>query len=216
MGVETWMPFLGKHCETNLAFNHTQTFVLKSASIAIFASGSGSNAEAIIRYFSGHPTIKVAAVFTNNQEAGVISRAHRLNIPCFVFSNAQFESGDLILGELSALGITHLVLAGFLRKVPVTIISQFPVVNIHPALLPKYGGKGMYGAHVHRAVLAAGEVETGISIHRVNEHYDEGGLLFQATYRIQPYDTPETLATAIHQLEHRHFAEQIEKWINNQ
>ncbi len=175
--------------------------------IAIFASGSGSNAENIINYFKNDTKNVVKIVFCNKPDAYVLERAKRLNVPTFVFGRDEFYHSDLVLNELNRLGIDLIVLAGFLWKVPDAIIDTYQnrVINIHPALLPSYGGKGMYGMKVHEAVIAAGEKESGITIHYVNNHYDEGAAIFQAKCEIVPEDTPETLATKVHALEYEYF-----------
>ena len=177
--------------------------------IAIFASGSGSNAENIINYFKNDTENVVKIVFCNKPDAYVLERAKRLSVPTFVF--------DLVLNELKRLDIDLIVLAGFLWKVPDAIIDAYPdrVINIHPALLPSYGGKGMYGMKVHEAVIAAGEKESGITIHHVDNHYDEGTTIFQAKCDIVPGDTPETLATKVHALEYEHFPRVIKDVLDN-
>ena len=181
--------------------------------IAIFASGSGSNAENIINYFKNDSENVVKIVFCNNPDAYVLERAKRLNVPTIVFGRDEFYHSDVVLNELKRLDIDLIVLAGFLWKVPEAIIDAYPnrVINIHPALLPSYGGKGMYGMKVHEAVIAAGEKESGITIHYVNDHYDEGATIFQAKCTIVPEDTPETLATKVHALEYEYFPGVIEK-----
>ena len=181
--------------------------------IAIFASGSGSNAENIINYFKNDSENVVKIVFCNNTDDYVLERAKRLNVPTIVFGRDEFYHSDVVLNELKRLDIDLIVLAGFLWKVPEAIIDAYPnrVINIHPALLPSYGGKGMYGMKVHEAVIAAGEKESGITIHYVNDHYDEGATIFQAKCTIVPEDTPETLATKVHALEYEYFPGVIEK-----
>lgn len=181
--------------------------------IAIFASGSGSNAENIINYFKNDTENVVKIVFCNKPDAYVLERAKRLNVPTFVFGREEFFHSDLVLNELKRLDIDLIVLAGFLWKVPDAIIDAYQnrVINIHPALLPSYGGKGMYGMKVHEAVIAAGEKESGITIHHVNNHYDEGATIFQAKCEIVPGDTPETLATKVHALEYEHFPRVIKE-----
>lgn len=183
--------------------------------IAIFASGSGSNAEEIIRYFKHHSSIEVVLVLSNNADALVLQRAARLNVPSCIFNKAQFRESDEVINWLKKAGVTHVVLAGFLWLVPNNLIHAFPnhIVNIHPALLPKFGGKGMYGAKVHEAVKAAGETETGITIHLVNEHYDEGEILFQTSCGVTSQDSPTAIAAKVNQLEYRHYPVVIEKWI---
>ena len=181
--------------------------------IAIFASGSGSNAENIINYFQNDAENVVKIVFCNKPNAYVLERAKRLNVPTFVFGREDFYHSDMVLSELKRLDIDMIVLAGFLWKVPNAIIEAYRerVVNIHPALLPSYGGKGMYGMKVHESVIAAGEKESGITIHYVNDHYDEGATIFQARCEITPEDTPDTLAEKVHALEYEHFPRVIKE-----
>ena len=181
--------------------------------IAIFASGSGSNAENIINYFQNDAENVVKIVFCNKPNAYVLERAKRLNVPTFVFGREDFYHSDMVLNELKRLDIDMIVLAGFLWKVPDAIIEAYRerVVNIHPALLPSYGGKGMYGMKVHESVIAAGEKESGITIHYVNDHYDEGATIFQARCEITPEDTPDTLAEKVHALEYEHFPRVIQE-----
>lgn len=183
--------------------------------IAIFASGSGTNAEEIIRHFQNHPTIRVGLLLSNNPDAYALERARKYGIETLVFNRLQFRESDDVLRVLIEKNISHLVLAGFLWLLPQNLIHYFPhrIVNIHPALLPKFGGKGMYGSKVHEAVKAAGEKETGITIHEVNEKYDEGKILFQKSLPIAATDTPESIAQKIHQLEHAHFPSVVEKWV---
>ena len=183
--------------------------------IAIFASGSGTNAERIMEHFRDHPSIRVALVLTNNPSAGVLERAGRFGVPAYVFDREQFTKTDEVLGVLKQYGVTMVVLAGFLWLVPANILRAYEgrILNIHPALLPRFGGKGMYGARVHEAVIAAGETESGITIHRVNERYDEGAIIFQGRCRVMEGDTPDTLAGRIHELEYRYYAEVIENAI---
>ena len=185
----------------------------KHHTILIFASGSGTNAEQIIRHFSPIIDVKVAGVYTNNPSAFVIERAKELNVPTFVFSREQLNDPNALLAELKDKNPNLIVLAGFLWKIPPHIVDAFPdkIINIHPSLLPKFGGKGMFGRHVHQAVIDAKERESGISIHYVNSQYDEGAIIFQAKTTVDPQETPESLAQKIHKLEHQHFSEQIEK-----
>ena len=181
--------------------------------IAVFASGNGSNAENIIRYFKDNEEIRVALVLSNNKNAYVHTRAKNLGVPSYTFSKDEFDKGDPVLQKLQEYRIDFIVLAGFLLKVPEPILKAYPqrIVNIHPALLPKYGGKGMYGDRVHKAVIQAGEKESGITIHWVNEHYDEGEIIFQARCPVLPSDTPEELAQRIHKLEYEYYPQIIEK-----
>jgi phosphoribosylglycinamide formyltransferase-1 len=181
--------------------------------IAIFASGAGSNAQKIIEYFQNHSSIKVALIVSNKKEAGVLSIATKNNIPFIIIDKETFFKGDGYIGELQHRSINFIVLAGFLWKIPNSLIAAFPdkILNIHPALLPNYGGKGMYGHFVHEAVIAAKEKESGITIHFVDEQYDHGNTIFQAKCSVSSTDTPDSLAQKIHQLEHQYFAPVIEK-----
>lgn len=183
--------------------------------IAIFASGAGSNAEKIIEYLAHHSSLQVALIVCNKTGAGVLSIAEKHHIPSLLINKETFFGGDAYVGVLKEYGINFIVLAGFLWKIPVTLINAYPgkIINIHPALLPKYGGKGMYGMRVHESVIAAGEKESGITIHYVNEHFDEGEPIFQASCAVDEYDTPDSLAQKIHALEHAHFPQVIEKLI---
>lgn len=178
--------------------------------IVLFASGSGTNAENIILHFNKKNLGTVVAVFSNNPNAKVLERAEKLNVPTVVFSKEEF-TGDKVLQKLNSFQPDLIVLAGFLLKFPQNIIEAYPnkIINIHPALLPKYGGKGMYGMNVHRAIIENKEKETGISIHFVNEHYDEGNIIFQKTVTLSGSETPEEIAEKVHQLEHQYFPEVI-------
>jgi phosphoribosylglycinamide formyltransferase-1 len=180
--------------------------------IAIFASGNGSNVENITKYFQNHATVEISLVLTNNPNAYVIERAKNLGIKSLVFSKTEFLENDKILHYLKENDIKLIVLAGFLLKIPENIIKVFPdkIINIHPALLPKYGGKGMYGDKVHRAVVKNKETESGITIHYVNEYYDEGEIIFQAKCAVLPNDSYEDVAAKIHKLEYEHFPKVIE------
>jgi phosphoribosylglycinamide formyltransferase-1 len=183
--------------------------------IAIFASGSGTNAENIINYFSKAKTAEVAIIMSNKADAYVLERAKKFNIPAFVFTSKQLQDTNIIVEKLIDCKIDYLILAGFLLKIPDNILRLYPnkIFNIHPALLPKYGGKGMFGNFVHEKVIREKEKESGISIHFVNEKYDEGEIIFQAKCKVDATDTPETLAAKIHELEHKYFAEVIERVI---
>lgn len=183
--------------------------------IAVFASGSGTNAENIARYFTSRPDVKVQLVLTNNSEAGVISRMEPFQIPVMYFTNKDFREAQSILDVLKKNEIDLIVLAGFMNKIADPILHAYPnrIVNIHPALLPKYGGKGMYGMYVHEAVIEAKEKESGITIHHVNEHYDEGQIIFQASCPVLPEDTPDDLAQRVHQLEYEHFPPVIDRFL---
>ena len=179
----------------------------------LFASGNGSNAEQIINYFKNSENAKVIAIFSNKSDAKVLDRAKNHNISSVVFSKAQLNEG-YVLEKLQQFQPDLIVLAGFLLKFPESLLKVYPkVINIHPALLPKYGGKGMYGMNVHQAVLDNKEIETGITIHYVNEHYDEGEFIFQKAVNIQACNTPEEIAHKIHELEHQYFPEVIGKLI---
>ncbi len=185
--------------------------------IAIFASGSGSNAEAIARHFQASSDVQVSLILTNNSEAGVIKRGRRLHIPVVVFDRYAFYETDRILELLLNQKIDLVVLAGFMMLIPEKLIHAFPkkMVNIHPALLPKYGGKGMYGHFVHEAVVAAGEQQSGITIHLVNEVYDEGKIIFQATCDLEASDKPDDVARKVQMLEHEHYPVVIEDLVSN-
>jgi len=174
--------------------------------IALFASGSGSNVENIIRYFSNSIELDFPFVISNRSEAYVHERAKSLRVPSYFFRKDDFENGE-VLKFLQEGKIDMIVLAGFLLKIPDNILKAYPdrVINIHPALLPKFGGKGMYGSHVHKAVVESGETETGITIHFANENYDEGRIIFQAACQVFPDDSPDDVAAKVHALEHEHF-----------
>jgi phosphoribosylglycinamide formyltransferase 1 len=186
--------------------------------IAIFASGKGSNTQNIIDYFRHSQSVKVALVGSNKPEAGVLAIAREEKIPALLIEKEKFFRGDAYLGELREKKIDVIVLAGFLWKLPSRLIHAYPkrIINIHPALLPKFGGKGMYGAHVHQAVLDAREKQSGITIHFVDELYDHGQIIFQATCPVDPSDTAESLADKIRSLERAHFPRVIEQWIGMQ
>jgi phosphoribosylglycinamide formyltransferase 1 len=183
--------------------------------LAVFASGKGTNAQEIINRFRGHHKLRVSLIVSNKSEAGVLDIAKREGIETLLIDRERFIKGDGFVPVLKDKEIDWIILAGFLWKVPVSLIQAYPnhIINIHPALLPKYGGKGMYGHFVHEAVIKASEKESGITIHLVDEHYDHGQTIFQATCVVEPADTPETLAEKIHVLEHRHYPEIIEKLI---
>lgn len=185
--------------------------------LAIYASGSGTNAEALFRYFQGHSSIRVGLVVTNNPNAGVRAKAEAAGIPCVLLPLAAVKEGHLQRDILQAWQIDAIALAGYLKLVPAALVQAFPdrIFNIHPALLPKFGGAGMYGLNVHRAVLAAGEPESGCTIHLVNEHYDEGRILAQGRVTVQPGWTPEALQQAVLEQEHRLFGPTIEKYLIN-
>lgn len=183
--------------------------------IVIFASGSGSNAERIYEYFTDNQEVEVSLILSNNPQAGVLDRAKRLKIPYIVFDRISFYKTDFIKNLIKEINPDAIILAGFLWKFPENIIIDFPnkIINIHPSLLPKYGGKGMYGMNVHRAVIENAENQSGITIHFVNEHYDEGKIIAQYRTEILPEDTAETLAQKIHLLEYEHFPKTIEAFL---
>ncbi|WNH08765.1 phosphoribosylglycinamide formyltransferase [Thalassobellus suaedae] len=184
--------------------------------IVIFASGSGTNAENLIKFFHNTEDASVIQVLTNNPHAKVLDRCKTLHVSALSFNKIAFTKTDDVLNILKASQPDLIVLAGFLWKFPENILNAFPnkVVNVHPALLPKYGGKGMYGMHVHKAIVDNNEVETGITIHYVNEHYDEGAIIFQATCEVNTNDTAETVAAKIHELEMEHFPKVVEKLLS--
>jgi len=179
--------------------------------IAIFASGSGTNAQNIIEYFKSSRDIQVDSLWSNSEDAYALIRAEKLGIETFTFDRDEFYNSIEILEELSDRKVDMIVLAGFLWLVPNYLTEEFVTINIHPALLPKYGGKGMYGKYVHEAVLKNKDKESGITIHFVNDRYDSGGIIFQATCPVMPNDTPDTLAERIHKLEYEHFPRVIEE-----
>ena len=180
--------------------------------ILLFASGAGSNVENIIQYFKNNPDVKIAGVFSNNSNAIVLDKAKKHNVPTFIFNREQLTEG-FVLDKMAEFKPDLVVLAGFLWKIPQEIVYAYPnkIINIHPALLPKYGGKGMYGIKVHQTVLANKEKETGITIHYVNEHYDEGEFIFQQKVAIEDCTSADEIANKIHELEHKHFPKIIEK-----
>jgi len=186
--------------------------------IAIFASGSGSNAENIARYFDGKNKVEIVLILANKPDAYVLERARNLNIPSFVFTKKEMDNSSVVLDALKSSGAEWIVLAGFLLKVPQNLLAAFPnrIVNIHPALLPRFGGKGMYGDRVHQSVVESGEKESGITIHFVNEHYDEGAVIFQARCEVLPTDTADDVASKVHALEYAHFPQVIEQLIDAQ
>ena len=184
--------------------------------IVLFASGNGSNAENIMAHFEKSGQGTVVGMFTNNSHAKVIERAKKFHVPTYIFNKTEL-SDDTILNNLQELQPDLIVLAGFLLKFPVHIINAFPnkIINIHPALLPNYGGKGMYGMNVHNAILENKEKETGITIHYVNEHYDEGEFIFQKSVNIEDCKTAEEIAHKIHELEHQYFPTVISEVLNS-
>lgn len=185
--------------------------------IAIFASGSGTNAENIIKFFKENKKIEISLIFSNNKNAYAIQRAINQNIKYHIFSRPDFYGSDNILRILQDNNIDFIILAGFLWLIPENLIEAFPnkIINIHPALLPKYGGKGMYGMKVHESVVENKEKETGISIHYVNKEYDKGDIIFQAKCSVSPNDTPEDVAKKVHELEYTHFPKVIENLLKS-
>ncbi len=181
--------------------------------VVIFASGSGSNAENLIKFFQNSDNVSVVQILTNNPHAKVLERAKRLKISALSFNRVAFTQTNDVLNILEISNPDLIILAGFLWKFPENILNKFPnkVINVHPALLPKFGGKGMYGMHVHEAVVKNKETETGITIHYVNENYDEGATIFQAKCEVLPTDTAENIAAKIHELEMEHFPKVVEK-----
>lgn len=206
---KVWSRMSGK--KTNTEHQHL-------VRIAIFASGAGSNAKKIIEYFNNSKDIQIGLIVCNNPAAGVLAIAAANNIRVLILERERFSKGDGYLPELKRPGINFIVLAGFLWKLPPVLINAYPkkIINIHPALLPKYGGKGMYGHHVHDAVIANKEKQSGISIHFADERYDHGEIIFQATCDLTDADTPETLAQKIHLLEHQHYPAVIEAVLKKQ
>jgi len=181
--------------------------------MVIFASGDGTNAENIIRYFHDNEMVEVVSVYSENASARVHHRAKRLGIPSITFPKESLSGGTSVLKKLAEDGADFIVLAGFLKKIPDAILRAYPkkILNIHPALLPKHGGKGMYGMRVHQAVVAAGDTESGITIHFINDRYDEGQVVFQARCPVAPTDTPEDVATKVHALEYAHYPAVLER-----
>ncbi|MEZ4907488.1 MAG: phosphoribosylglycinamide formyltransferase [Saprospiraceae bacterium] len=185
---------------------------MKERNIAIFASGAGTNADNIIRTFKD-TNIKVSAIVSNNPNAGVVNIASSYDIPCIIVSNKLELYSDFLISTFAKLNIDLIVLAGFLRKIPKKMIDKYPkqIINIHPALLPKYGGKGMYGSIIHRLVKENGETKTGITIHYVNDKYDEGEVVFQSEFLIDVNDSVADIEKKIHAMEYKHFPEVISR-----
>jgi phosphoribosylglycinamide formyltransferase-1 len=184
--------------------------------IAVFASGTGSNARRLMDYFSSVAGAKIKLLLTDNPNAGAIEHARIMNVPARVFDKNELYASQSIVDLLQSENISWIALAGFLRLVPPNLIRAFPrrIVNIHPALLPKYGGKGMYGMNVHQAVIRAGEKLSGITIHYVNEEYDSGDIIFKAALEIADSETPESLAERIHELEYKYFPTVLEQLVS--
>jgi len=185
--------------------------------LAIFASGNGSNAEEIIKYFNNKPEVEVSLILSNKPDAYVLQRAKKNSVKSEVFSAKDLREGR-VLEQLKANKIDFIVLAGFLLLIPSSLVEAYPnrIINIHPALLPKHGGKGMYGDRVHQAVKDSGDTQTGITIHYVNAKYDEGQIIFQATCDIEPENTADTIASKVHQLEYAHYPRVVEETVNKQ
>ncbi len=183
--------------------------------LAILASGSGSNAENIARYFSCHPKIEVAVILSNKKDAYVLERAKNLGIPAYSFNRHDFYESEEVIDLLCQFQVDWVILAGFLWLIPDNLLEKYGdrMLNIHPALLPKYGGKGMYGDNVHKAVVENHETESGITIHRVNQNYDQGQIVFQAKCAVLPTDTTELVAAKVHALEYEHFPKVIERLV---
>ena len=183
--------------------------------LAIFASGNGSNAENIYHYFSANPSIKINLLLTNNKNAKVIDRFRQYNAPIVIIDNSLANNGTFLINICNAFCIDMIILSGYLRIVPESLIEKYPnkILNIHPALLPEYGGKGMYGAKVHEAVIANNEKYSGITIHIVNQNYDDGEIIFQHKIIVENTDTPDSLAEKIHQLEYEFYPKIIEEYI---
>jgi len=188
---------------------------MRKKKIAVFASGNGTNAEKIFQFFQNHEQAEISLLCCNKQNAFVLERAERFGIPTLVFNRSQFYDSTEIADRLKEENIDLVVLAGFMWLVPENLVAQFPnqITNIHPALLPKYGGRGMYGMHVHEAVKAAGEKETGITIHFVNEHYDEGAIIAQFSCQLDPTDSPVDIAKKVQILEHENYPKVIENLV---
>jgi phosphoribosylglycinamide formyltransferase 1 len=185
--------------------------------LAILASGNGSNAQRLMEHFFSHPSVRVTLLLSNNPEALVLERARKMHVPVVTFSREDFYHTQHILDLLSVQGIDWIILAGFLWLIPTNILKFYPnrILNIHPALLPKHGGKGMYGMKVHEAVIQSRDTESGITIHYVNEKYDDGQVIFQAKCQITPEDSAETLAGKVHELEYRWYPEIIEQTLKH-
>jgi len=186
---------------------------MKVKRIALFASGSGTNAQNIIEYFAESEHVVIDSVWTNNPNAYALERAKKFDIETFIFSKDEFRNTSKVVEELQKREVNLIVMAGFLWLIPLNLIQNFMIINIHPALLPKYGGKGMFGMKVHQAVVEHKDIESGISIHFVNEKYDDGEIIFQAKCPVLPTDSPEDVANKVHQLEYKYFPGVIEKVI---
>ena len=187
----------------------------KNKKIIIFASGDGTNVEQIIKYFKNNNKVNIQLILTNNSNAGVLKRAKKHRIPAIFYNNEAFEN-KIVFEILNSLNPNLIVLAGFIRKIPNTIISRFPnkIINIHPALLPSHGGKGMFGIEVHKSVIRSNDSKTGVTIHYVNSNYDEGKIIFQKSLKVDPSDSPESLFRRVQKLEHKYYSLIIEKLLN--
>jgi phosphoribosylglycinamide formyltransferase-1 len=185
--------------------------------IAVFASGSGTNAENIAKYFSDNQNIMVSLVISNNPSAGVHARVGQLHIPSVTLTKEELAEGSAIVKKMTAYEVDWIILAGYLKKIPERVLNTYPdkIINIHPALLPKHGGQGMYGMRVHEAVVAAGDPVSGITIHYINENYDEGKIIFQARCPVLPSDTPEEVAAKVHALEYKYYPAVIESILSD-
>jgi phosphoribosylglycinamide formyltransferase-1 len=190
---------------------------MKNERLAIFASGNGSNAVRLVDYFQNHGSIEIAVILTNNKNAGVIQRVKNSGVKTNIIDNKQGNQGDVLIDLMQSNKIDFIILGGYLRKIPGSFISAFQdkIINIHPALLPKYGGKGMYGTHVHGAVKEAGDIETGITIHLVNQNYDEGRILAQYKTAVSLNDDAFEIQRKVQELEHEWFPVEVEKYITN-
>ena len=188
---------------------------MRQKRIAVFASGSGTNAQNIFEYFADNKSVVIDSLWANKPDAFALERARKSGIKTYVFNREQFYQTGEILATLNERKVDLIVLAGFLWLIPGNLIHNYTIINIHPALLPKYGGKGMYGMKVHQAVVENGEKESGISIHYVNEKYDDGAIIFQARCPVLPGDSPEQVATKVHELEYRYFPQVIEEVLRN-
>ena len=187
----------------------------KNKKIIIFASGEGTNAEEIIKYFKNNNKVNIKLVLTNNSNAGVLKRAKKHQIPAIFYNNEAFEK-KIVFQILNSLNPSLIILAGFIRKIPNIIISRFPnkIINIHPALLPSHGGKGMFGIEVHKSVIRSNDSKTGVTIHYVNSNYDEGKIIFQKSLKVDPDDSPESLFRPVQKLEYKYYSLIIEKLLN--
>lgn len=192
-------------------FDGLRNVKMETKKIALFASGSGSNAQKIMEYFSDNESIVVDSLWSNNKDAFALERAKKFKVETFVFEREEFRNSDFVVEKLLSREVDLIVLAGFLWLIPSNLIQNFTIINIHPALLPKYGGKGMYGMNVHRAVIENKETESGITIHYVNEKYDEGEIIFQAKCAVNSDDSPEDVANKVHELEYQYFPSIVEK-----